>query len=97
MQPTSYQLLTNGNATSPQVGPVAGGDYVFRCEGTYGGSTCKLQVLGLDGVTWFDVASASFTANNSLGVSLGQGAIARVNVASGSPSALYAALQGLSG
>lgn len=58
---TSYALATNATiaATSGTI-PVTGvqrGNYVWNA--VFAGTSVKLQSLGADGVTWFDVATLS--------------------------------------
>lgn len=96
----SYDLLNNASATGEAVGPVQGGDYLWRVEGTLGGSTVTLQFLGLDGVTWYDAVDsggnpAAMTAIGQMGVGIAQGTVVRGEVVGGTPSALFSNIGGL--
>lgn len=98
-----YTLLTNQAATGngAQVGPVNGGDYIWRVEATnWNGSTATLQFLGLDGTTWFPVkdsanADVTLTANGSKGVGVAQGSFLRVAVTAANPTAMNSAIGGI--
>lgn len=99
-----YTLLTNQNAATSAgqagVGPVSGGDYIWRAEATsWSGVTATLQFLGLDGTTWYPVkdsanADVTLTANGSKAIGIAQGSFLRVNV-TGTPTAMNSALGGL--
>lgn len=97
-----YTLLTNQGAAGagPSVGPVNGGDYIWRAEATsWTGVTATLQFLGLDGTTWYPVkdsanADVTLTANGSKAIGIAQGSFLRVNVA-GTPTAMNSAIGGL--
>lgn len=99
-----YTLLTNHAAigAGPQVGPISGGDYIWRVEASnWNSGTATLQFLGLDGATWYPVRNAANTAdvtlsaNGSVSVGVAQGAILRVNVTAGAPTAMNSVLGGL--
>lgn len=97
-----YTLLTNATATGSQVGPIDGGDYVWRAESSnWNGATATLQFLGLDGVTWFPVRNAdnsadvTLTANGQVGIGVGQGSILRVAISGAVPAAMNSAIGGL--
>lgn len=95
-----YTLLSNAAATGAGVTDIVGGNYVWRAESSnWNGATAKLQVLGLDGVTWVDVldtaaATVTLTANGYKVVTIGQGATVRVLITSGPPTAVYSNLGG---
>jgi hypothetical protein len=97
-----YTLLTAATATGQQVGPISGGDYVWRVESTnFNGATATLQFLGLDGTTWYPVRNAAntadvaLTATGSVAVGVSQGSFLRVNITGGSPAAMNSSLGGL--
>lgn len=97
-----YTLLTNATATGSQVGPISGGDYIWRAEAVnWNGATATLQFLGLDGTTWYPVrnnantADVTLTANGSVSIGVAQGAILRVAISGGPPSGANSALGGL--
>lgn len=90
----SYQLLENAAATGAPVGPIVQGSYIWAVAGTFGGATVKLQTLGPDGATYVDVAGASMTANGAMEVRIGGGAMIKVVVTGGVPSALYSNVTG---
>jgi hypothetical protein len=99
-----YSLLKGLAAIAPgaMVGPVAGGDYLWRTEAAnWNGSTATLQYLGLDGATWFPVlksdgaTSVTLTANGSVAVGIAQGSVIRVNVTGAAPTGMNSAIGGL--
>ena len=105
VQAHAYYTLATGvaaqGATGP-VGPVAGGDYIWRAEASnWNGATATLQFLGLDGSTWFPVRNAAnsadiaLTANGSVAIGVAQGSILRVNITAANPTAFNSALGGL--
>lgn len=70
--------------------PLAGGAYWFEVAATFGGGTVKLQKLGPDDVTWFDVGTTTtLTAAGGASVALPQGSY-RVNIATA--TAVYASV-----
>lgn len=98
----AYTLLTSATATGSQVGPVDGGDYVWRAESSnFNGSTATLQFLGLDGTTWYPVRNAAntadvtLTATGSVAVGVAQGSFLRVAISGGTPAAMNSVLGGL--
>lgn len=96
-----YTLLSGATATGQQVGPISGGDYIWRVEGTFGGATATLQFLGLDGTTWNPVRNAantadvSLTANGSVAVGIAQGSFVRVALTGGTPTGMNSAIGGI--
>jgi hypothetical protein len=97
-----YTMLANATETGAQVGPIAGGDYVWRCEASnWNGATATLQYLGLDGVTWFPVRNAAntadvaLTANGQVSLGVAQGSILRVAISVAAPVAMNSVLGGL--
>ena len=95
-----YTLLSNitGATTGAAVGPISGGDYIWRTEagGTF---VNNLEFLGLDGVTWFPVldssnAAVTMAATGSKAIGVAQGSVLRSRV-TGSPTSLYSSVAGL--
>ncbi|MBO9099431.1 MULTISPECIES: hypothetical protein [unclassified Rhizobium] len=100
----NYTLMSGVSAlgAGPAVGPVAGGDYIWRTEATtWTGVTATLQFLGLDGATWYPVRNAAnsaditATANSSVAIGIAQGSVLRVNVTGTAPVGMNSALGGL--
>ncbi len=97
----SYTLLAMAAATGAAVGPVVGGDYLWRCEGSFGAGTATLQYLGLDGVTWYDVkqsdgiTSVTLTATGQKAIGVAQGSILRVAIAGATSANLNSIIGGL--
>jgi hypothetical protein len=85
-------LLTNVAVTGAAIVMPAGGTYSFAVVGTFGGATVNLQILGPDGVTYIDIAGASFTANGVMSVDLPAGATVKAKITGGAPSGIYATL-----
>lgn len=94
-----YTLASNLSATGSAV-QIKGGDYMFFAEGTAGGGTVGLQIQTPQG-TWVTVDS--FAAGTPVSgappmaitrISLPSGAV-RMAVLTGTPSAIYAYLQGM--
>lgn len=85
-------LLTNASATGNPGRIVKAGDHIFSVDGTFGGATVQLQMRSPDGASWLDIASAAFTAEGAIVVTLPANCEVRASVASGTPSALYAAI-----
>lgn len=86
-------LLTNASATGSGVTANLGGRYVFVANGTFGGSTLQLQILGPDGSTFIDLANGAFTAAPvGVAVDVPYGATMRASLTGGTPSGFYAAL-----
>ena len=99
---TQYTLLSNATATGSQVGPIDGGDYIWRAEASnWNGATATLQFRGLDGTSWFNVRNAAntadvtLTANGQVGVGVGQGSLLRVAISGAVPAGVYSNLSGL--
>lgn len=96
----SYTLLNNVAATGSGVGPIAGGNYIWRVEATsWNGATATLQYQQLDGVTWTAVrtsapADVAFTANGVVAVTIGDGSIMRVLITGGPPAGVRSNLAG---
>lgn len=91
MQTGSVDLLVNASATGAAQ-YWASGKGVLSVVGTFGGATLQLQMLGPDGSTWINVATASFTANGAIVVELPPSRL-RMTVTGGTPSALFASIQ----
>lgn len=96
-----YTLLSNATATGGWVGPLDGGDYVWRAEAAnFNGATATLQHLGLDGTTPYNVrnlantADVTLAATGSVSVVVAQGAFVRVSL-SGTPTAMNSGLGGI--
>ena len=65
------RLLSAASTGNGSAVPInQGGQYIWRVGGTFGGTTVKLQELGVDGVTWEDITSASMTAAGKLTLSI---------------------------
>ncbi len=96
----SYTLLSAASTTGAASTNIAGGNYVWRVEGTFGGATATLQVLGLDGTTWTNAKDAdgttdiTATAARSKAVTVAQGTAVRVAIAGGSGVSLNSTLGG---
>ncbi|KQS79020.1 hypothetical protein ASG25_10550 [Rhizobium sp. Leaf384] len=98
-----YTLLAGYSAigSGPQVGPVDGGDYIWRVEATtWTGVTANLEFLKLDGVSWAPVLKADTspvvaTADASIGIGIAQGSIMRVRTSGAAPVNMNSALGGL--
>jgi len=95
-----YTLASNLSATGAAV-QIKGGDYMFFAEGTIGGATVTLQMASPNGTF---VTVGSFTAGTLLSATALPVAFTRISLPSGSvkfavtggtPSALYAYLQGM--
>ena len=88
---TAAPLITNAAVTGPVV-EWAGGPGIFAAQGTFGGATVTLQVLGPDGVNYIAAgAGTTCTAACITAVYLPHCFIQAV-VTGGSPSALYVAV-----
>lgn len=86
----SVSLLSNASATSDPV-EWPGGFGRVELRGTFGGATVTLQVQDADGSTYHTVGSeTTFSAAGTSGFYLEPGAMIRMLVAGGPPSALYA-------
>jgi hypothetical protein len=100
---TAYTLLTGSTVTGAGVGPIAGGDYLWRAEcAGWNGATATLEFLGLDGTTWYPVkksdgtTSVTLTANGSVACGVAQGAMLRVAISAAVPTQpMYSAMGGL--
>lgn len=96
-----YTLLAGATATGSQVGPISGGDYIWRAESAnWNGATATLQYLGLDGTTWNNVkdsanADVTLTANGSKAIGVAQGSVMRVLISGGTPAPMNSVLGGL--
>jgi len=69
-----------------------GGTYALTANGTWGGSTFKLQIKGPNGTGYIDVPNTSLTADGVVSVDLFAGAIVRGVLTGGAPAAIYASL-----
>lgn len=87
-------LLSNiaaaGNGADVLV--ATGGLYALAVNGTFGGTSFKMQIKGPDGANYIDVPSTTFTAAGIVGVEIPSGAIVRAVLTGGTPSAFYANL-----
>ncbi|MBO9108714.1 DUF5110 domain-containing protein [Agrobacterium sp. S2/73] len=97
-----YTLLAGATATGSQVGPISGGDYIWRAESTnFNGATATLQYLGLDGATWYPVRNAAntadvtLTATGSVAIGVAQGSVLRVAISGGTPAPMNSVIGGL--
>lgn len=96
----NYTLLNNVTATGLGVGPIAGGNYIWRAEAAnWNGATATLQYLQLDGVTWTAVrtsapADVALTANGVVAVTIGDGSTMRVLITGGPPTGARSNLAG---
>lgn len=96
-----YTLLSAATATGGWVGPLAGGDYVWRCEGSnFGSAIATLQFLGLDGVTPYNVkdssnADVTLSATGQKSIGVAQGSFLRVSLSTTPTAAINSALGGL--
>lgn len=88
----TINLLSNVAATGDYV-RVPGGQYIWACQGTFGGATLTLQAKGPDGSTAMSVGT--MTAAGAVSVDVGEGTEIRVAVTGGTPSALYSSLRGV--
>ena len=86
------KLLTNATASGTEHNVGEPGQYMFRCDGTFGGATVSLQQRSPDGVNWLDITDASVTAEGSFLVNLAGEVGVRAVVTGGAPSGLYATL-----
>lgn len=96
---STYSLASNASATGSAVA-IRGGEYIFTCEGTAGGSTLSLQMQTVNG-SWSDVSifTGSVVKSTTLpyqqtGIELPAGNV-RMAATGGTPSALYASLVGM--
>lgn len=91
----SFDLITNNVVAAPQ--SVYGGDYVWSVQGTFGGASVQLQVLGPDGSTYQNMGAAKTAPDTAggTGVGLGSNAIVRATITGGTPSGLFASLSRL--
>lgn len=97
-----YTLLAGATATGSQVGPISGGDYIWRAESAnFNGATATLQYLGLDGATWYPVRNAAntadvaLTATGSVAIGVAQGSVLRVAISGGTPAPMNSVIGGL--
>lgn len=97
-----YTLLAGATVTGSQVGPISGGDYIWRAESAnWNGATATLQYLGLDGATWYPVRNAAntadvtLTATGSVAIGVAQGSVLRVAISGGTPAPMNSVLGGL--
>lgn len=85
-------LLDNASATGAAIS-VAPGRYCYAVDGTFGGATVTLKLLGPDGSSYISVgADAALTAEGAVIVEL-PACDVRAEVSGGSPSGLYASLE----
>ena len=80
----------------PTVDLQIGGDYMFAVNGTFGGTSVTLHILGPDGVNFISMgASATFTAAGICVVSIPPGKY-RAVVTGGAAMVITATLKGIS-
>ena len=91
----SIKLLSNASATGGTATQLSGGGYLFTVNGTFGGATVTLMVSGPDGT--LQASACALTSAGSCSINIGQGASVQAQVSGGSPSGLFAWLQGLGG
>jgi hypothetical protein len=85
---------TTGAGTPVDIG--IGGDFCFAVNGTFGGTSAVLEMLGPDGTNYIGLgASATFTAAGLCIVSLPRGKY-RVNNTGGTGISLFATLSEVS-
>lgn len=85
-------LLSNASATGSAT-TWGGGSGVFEAAGTFSGATVKLQRLGPDGATWYDVgADTTLTAAGGGYFIMPPGQIKAV-ISGGPPSGMYASAE----
>jgi len=86
----SVTLLSNASATGTAV-EWPGGWGRVETRGTFGGATLTLQVQDADGSTYHTVAAeTTFSAAGTSAFFCEAGAMIRIAVSGGTPSALYA-------
>lgn len=86
-------LISNGSASSSGAF-WPGGEGTFHVVGTFGGTTVSLQRLGPDGATWTDIGTDVTLTDEGMGnFNVGPGTI-RAAVTGGTPSGLYATVDG---
>lgn len=85
-------LLNNVAVTGAAVKVDNGGTYSFGVEGTIGGATIDLRMLGPGGTNYILVPGTAMTVAGFISVDLPSGALVKANVAGGAPSALFATL-----
>lgn len=90
----SYQLMSNAAAAGNSAPVVISqsGTYSYAVNGTFAGTTAKLQMLGPDGANYIDVPGVSHTAAGAVSVDLPAGATVRSVMTAGTPTAMYATL-----
>lgn len=79
-----------GNGADVQV-PV-GGTYCLAINGTFGGTSFKLQIKGPDGSNYIDIPNTTFTAAGVVSVDLPAGSIVRGVLTGGAAMAIYSTL-----
>ena len=96
VQSYAYQLLAAASATGAAVAVDVPGDYCFAVNGTFGGATVGLDMMGPDGVNWMAVKDAigaiGLTAAGALIVTLPIGSY-RATIAGGSGVSVTANLK----
>ena len=93
-----YSLLSSASASGMAVGPIKGGRYLWRVEGTFGGAVVTLQYRSIDQSMWFDMLESdgtipiSMSAPGSNDVNIAEGTVIRAKVAGGSGVSLHSVI-----
>lgn len=84
-------LISNGTATGGAVQWAGGRGFVAAVASAWNGATVALQVVGPDGSTWMDAATA-LSANGGSAFNLPPGRI-RAAVTGGPPTGVYVSVE----
>jgi len=91
----SVTLLNAAAATGAALAIQIGGDYCFAVNGTFGGCTVALEMLGPDGTNYINTGvSATLTAAGAAIVTLPPGTY-RASIAGGAAMTITATLKGV--
>lgn len=86
------KLIDNAAVTGPAVA-VAPGRYCYAVDGTFGGATVALKMLGPDGTNYIGVGDdAALTAEGAVLVDLPACSV-RAEISGGSPANIHASLE----
>ena len=89
-----YPVLNNAagvvNGTPFVVGQ--GGNYLYLAQGTFGGATVKLQILGPDATNYIDVPNSAMTVAGALQVQLPAGSTVRGAIVGGAATGIFTSL-----